>query len=663
MKTELFSVSKIFTERLLRVPDYQRGYAWTSKQLKDFWSDLLQLDRAHNHYFGVLTLESVKEEQYSRWSDDLWIIKSKNYEPFYIVDGQQRITTTIVLLQSILERIGDRSLNYTTPSEIKKKFIFESKDSGISRSYLFGYEVDNPSYEFLKQQIFCEKSDLQSSPQETIYTNNLMEAKRFFEEKLKEINIEEIETIYTKITQNMLFNIYQMSDEIDVHVSFETMNNRGKPLSHLELLKNRLIYLSTKITAEEYEISKLRGSINECWKTVYHQLGRNKENPLDDDIFLFNHFLIFYGKTLAESEVYGFYTRLVRGYRNNSYQDYLLEKKFTVKSLISGDLTLQELYRYVGSLKLSVEKWYEISNPRDSNLSPEVVVWLERINRIGIDECLPLIMVVLQKKYPQESMVKFLESLERLLFFILLLSRGYYYVEQMNFRELASDLNNSENDNYLERVLIPKINDSWEKISKNSETMRQISESFKGSGFYEWKGIRYFMYEYEQKIKSESKTYTDKISWEGIQADARDHKTIEHIYPQHPRSSEWTDKFSIYSSSERKILRHILGNLVPLSQPKNSSFQNKPFKEKIGNSKDSIGFKYGSFSEIELTNYSDWTAVEILDRSIRLLSFMEKRWGIQIGSHQKKIDFLNIGFVLKKEDPTDPIIQKYLKNK
>ncbi|MBF4427798.1 DUF262 domain-containing protein, partial [Vibrio anguillarum] len=44
MKTDLFSISKIFTERLLRIPDYQRGYAWQDRHLKDFWNDLLQLE-------------------------------------------------------------------------------------------------------------------------------------------------------------------------------------------------------------------------------------------------------------------------------------------------------------------------------------------------------------------------------------------------------------------------------------------------------------------------------------------------------------------------------------------------------------------------------------------------------------------------------------------
>jgi len=35
---ELESLSSIFKDKLFRIPDYQRGYAWTKKQLKDFWA-------------------------------------------------------------------------------------------------------------------------------------------------------------------------------------------------------------------------------------------------------------------------------------------------------------------------------------------------------------------------------------------------------------------------------------------------------------------------------------------------------------------------------------------------------------------------------------------------------------------------------------------------
>jgi uncharacterized protein with ParB-like and HNH nuclease domain len=79
MDNQLLTLSKIFTERLFRIPDYQRGYAWTEKQLKDFWNDIQQLGPNNNHYTGVLTLEGVPADVCYQWDDDLWIIEAKSY--------------------------------------------------------------------------------------------------------------------------------------------------------------------------------------------------------------------------------------------------------------------------------------------------------------------------------------------------------------------------------------------------------------------------------------------------------------------------------------------------------------------------------------------------------------------------------------------------------
>lgn len=117
----LSSLAKIFVEKIYRIPDYQRGYAWTLKEVEDFWDDLCRLETDKNHYVGVLTLEPAKKEEYEKWIDDVWIIKSKRYQPLHIVDGQQRITTAIILIVTIAKIMKEKNikyLNYTTREEI-----------------------------------------------------------------------------------------------------------------------------------------------------------------------------------------------------------------------------------------------------------------------------------------------------------------------------------------------------------------------------------------------------------------------------------------------------------------------------------------------------------------------------------------------------------------
>lgn len=66
------------------------------------------------------------------------------------------------------------------------------------------------------------------------------------------------------------------------------MNNRGKKLSNLELLKNRILYLITLYDSHvlsKYEENTLTDFVNETWSEIYYQLGRNKNNPLSDDDF------------------------------------------------------------------------------------------------------------------------------------------------------------------------------------------------------------------------------------------------------------------------------------------------------------------------------------------------------------------------------------------
>ena len=67
----------------------------------------------------------------------------------------------------------------------------------------------------------------------------MKEAVDFFTDKIDEIeSTSGVEDIYDKLTSHMKFNLYEIDNELDEYVSFETMNNRGKKLSNLELLES-----------------------------------------------------------------------------------------------------------------------------------------------------------------------------------------------------------------------------------------------------------------------------------------------------------------------------------------------------------------------------------------------------------------------------------------
>lgn len=271
--SKLETLSEIFNDKQFRIPDYQRGYSWEKEQLNDFWRDICNLDNKRIHYTGMITVEHKDENDY-----------------YHVIDGQQRLTTTIVLLNEILEKFDndDWISEDKQKSDYVKQYLYKTNRTGNNKVPVFGYEKDNPSDVFFRNKILeLESTDSHNIAANTLYTKNLDYAKKFFREKIDSLKIENLEVLTRKIVKQLKFNFYEIdsTEGLDEYIIFETMNNRGKQLTTLELLKNRLIYLTTLIKTDEDDIIKLRNDINEVWKTIYEYLGKKSNEKIDDDKF------------------------------------------------------------------------------------------------------------------------------------------------------------------------------------------------------------------------------------------------------------------------------------------------------------------------------------------------------------------------------------------
>ena len=245
---DLLNFDEIFKNKIFRVPDYQRGYAWEIPQLKDFWEDLINLSKNRSHYSGVITItraDDVKDDRNQYWL-------TKFYDVYEVVDGQQRLTTFVIFIQAFIELYRNIEENkgknddsiYISDSiklaEVIASYLYKVKPSGNQfRIYKLGYTEDNPCYEYIRHRIFGENGN--GEVQESIYTSNLYIAKEFFDKQLSKYYLthqtEGLDDIFIKITQSFLFNVYKIENEFDKLIAFETMNNRWRNLSNLELLK------------------------------------------------------------------------------------------------------------------------------------------------------------------------------------------------------------------------------------------------------------------------------------------------------------------------------------------------------------------------------------------------------------------------------------------
>lgn len=678
MANELQPLSLLFQNRLFRIPDYQRGYAWQQSQLADFWDDLINLQQDRYHYTGLLSLKSLGRKETKDWGSDLWMV-DKGFKACHIVDGQQRLTTFVILLNEIIcfvreldENKGKKDdeivLGYDTLKDVVAKYIYQSRPPmNQITTYLFGYEVDNPSADYLRYKIFGEPYS--GTVNETYYTKNLKFAKSFFRENLTALyeneGIEGINNLYLKLTLKLMFNIHEIDDDYDVFVAFETMNNRGKKLTNLELLKNRLIYLTTLYSDEKFdEMEKfhLRKQINDAWKEVYFQLGRNENVPLSDDDFLRAHWTIYFAYSRRKGDDY------IRFLLNKFSAKNIFEKKTVLMSELPdgyvmdtdyeeeddvGDtetetievskLAPTEIADYVNSLKNMAKYWYDTFFPAKSeNLTKEEQIWIDKLNRIGIGHFRPLVTVIISRRdfSPEERITAF-KAIERFIFICFRLgnfnasfcSSEYYrasrslYLNEMTLEDLVSDIVETTDANI--EYAIPNFVTKIEKHFSN------------GGGFYYWNSIRYFLYEYETSLAQ--KNNIDRIgSWEMFTKTEKDKVSIEHILPQTPSKYYWQNQYRQFTDEEVEMLAGALGNLLPLSQSVNSSLQNDSFYDKKTTKAGRRGYENGCHSEIEVAKYNDWTAENIYTRSKELLEFMENRWEFSFNNEQlDKLVYVN----------------------
>lgn len=684
-------LNSLFEKKLFRIPDYQRGYAWQPEQLKDFWEDLMNLPKNRKHYTGVLTLKQASSDL-EKEDEEYFLVKDRSFNLYHVVDGQQRLTTFVIFLQAFIEFVRTLPENRgKSDSEIfisgslsiayaQSEFLFEVNPLGIQdRAYKFGYTTDNPSYRYLRYRIFDEAEG--GSVQETFYTLNLSNAKRYFSKQLKELHKQEgsdsLRSVYEKLTQRFLFNEYIIKDDFDVFVSFETMNNRGKQLSTLELLKNRLIYLTTLYNDDELDSGdrhRLRNAINDAWKEVYYQLGRNKKAPLNDDDFLRAHWIMYF--------------RMAGG----THENFLLNEEFTPQKVhekggpdvhlevpeerrsmeanfedlaekdeealeesapeSTAQLQPREIKDYVNSLKESVVHWFNSFYPYMADgMDDEERHWIERLNRIGMTYFRPLVMAVLKNERDKSKRIEVFRQIERFIFIAIQITWRTSNYRASEFYRVANDLDNDKIgleslEWRLENGLSFTFNEDRSFRSSNFEAIL-LGRFESGNDYYTWPGLRYFLYEYELSLHTQSRQ--KKVEWEDLLRPGVDRISIEHIYPQ-TETEEWASAFGDIESERKHYYKGSLGNLLLLSGSINSSLQNDSFANKKKSKYNSEGKKVrngysdGSHSEIEVSQLEEWGPDEIRARGLGLLRFMERRWNFSFQSDEDREKLLFLRF-------------------
>ena len=646
----LFTINQLFTNRIFRIPDYQRGYSWREEQVKALWEDILNISDNGVHYTGMITAQKPSKRDVVKWSFEfnlpitvVELTEIFDMKPLYIADGQQRLTTIILLLTAIRD-----SVNFNRSNLLEEKYIgIEIENLKV---YHFGYEIDMPSYSYLKNKIFTEGI---CEEKETNYTKNLREAKKFFDDVLHDLSSEKINSIFETVTSRLLFNYYEIPEGLDIFTIFETMNYRGKPLTTLELLKNRLIYLIANTSDVETDYKDaLRYKVNECWTNIYQNLAKNKLSILNDDEYLRIHWFMYFNHRKKKGK------DLIR------YKQNLLDEFFTKQNLIEGNLSLEIIQDYIESLSNSSSFYFSMKYPNYelAELSIKCRFWLTKINRMYPKSYFePLILAAMVKRISDEQMVELLKNIERYIFLFFglaefrsntnkvpfLIEANKVYSGIKDIKDVIKKMKPEDIKTGDREILAGEVKVNMESIETIIDHFKKNREKTKSDeGFRNWKFIRYFMVEYEEYLENQNNHHSYLI---------KDNPGLELVFPpkrEIPKRDEEKKNTNTKFNSERKInwevcingfsedggqqyLAYTLGNIILVNRTERDN--SKSFTER---KKD---YDYTSFSEEEVYgNIESWTPMEILSRGIKLLDFLEERWDIAIDFNFKKdILYLN----------------------
>ena len=598
---------QLFSTRVFRTPDYQRGYAWGEKQLSELWDDLEEILKDENgeykkHYTGAIFLKKTEANSNEKWY--------KGVEFYDVVDGQQRLTTLSILLFELLKAT---KIGYANESkeDLIKRYIAVSNRTGESKVYKFSYLDKNQNYKFLLREIFEDEKELPTDSKNH-YTENLLCAKNFFNKKIQELSDDgKKEDLYQKLTTSLLFDIRTLTEkDLDVQAVFETMNNRGKPLSILEKLKNRLIYLTTKLPnpqADQEDIENLRKKINGAWGDIYTCLAKNPKQVLDEDIFLSAHLSLYrkspegytFSEKTAEKKVFEMFCNKAEKYNKDKDTK---EDKVTYKKIDDYILKLSEL----------APIWYKIHNS-DSKLINKILT-MNSSKEVKIF----LAAIINEKSDKQEEIF---EKIEKILF-----RNNVPGIWLMDERTMANWAREIYNEEKALGDLLDEMNGLLAQLINNTDIINGFKHLFTyergAKGFHRWWNLKYFLFEYEDFLKNnKAKETNDKVTLSDF-----DDTTIEHIIPQswdywQREVNDVTDSLKDENQINQaiKVLINTLGNLTILKGDKNPSIANKSWEVK----KDR--FKTGSYNEIYISMEDKWDKSTIKKRGIDMLKFLETK--------------------------------------
>ncbi len=519
IQPKFIKFADLLEKRLFRIPHYQRAYSWGRAEREDMFNDIRKLKGKPGSSHFMATVVGLRRETVPIVTDE--------YDVIEIVDGQQRLTTLVILLKMIAQELessltDDDKAALTTEARLERELqeLLVKQDELSLILLQTNHDRSQHFANFLREGTSPPVSEAR-----TLADRELLSAIHECKSFVKKWG--DATELLRCLKNQLWFIFHETHDEETVYTVFEVLNNRGLEVSWLAKLKSRL--MEVVFETDQGNRSEHIDELHRIWGAFYEIVGLRKG---------------------VDTEALRFASTLLRS--QDSVSKVLNEEK--------------AVNRLMSEVDTNVPKTIEISN------------WLLKVvnavNRLQEEMRQPvtkilhanlLAIAIMLRDFPDQEERKLLDQWEKTSFRIFGLCRKDARTGVGDFvrlaRETYNDLDLSSDD----------ISERIRKIGADHSIDDASNQLYNADCYTKWKEeILYLLYRYEEHLAGDLDPTFRNEQWNRIWEQSP-MNSIEHILPQSKGSQH---------SSEKEIFVHRLGNLLLLPPGLNSKLGDKDPQEK-----------------------------------------------------------------------------------
>lgn len=498
-KTESLNVGTLFSqERFYRIPPYQRPFSWDDEQFDDLILDTKDADRNTPYFIGTMVLHKEADGTLA------------------VVDGQQRLTSLLILLACLRDAIEDPQYKNGIQDKImQQKRVIDGIPERVR------VEVKDRD---IFQKVIVEEGGTLSKVDEKDLTapqKRYLIAAGIFHNRISSLTQQQKQELVTFINQKCVL-ISLLADSFEQAFRlFEIVNDRGKQLRRIDVLKS--INISPDVITQE----TVRSRVAQSWEKTEEDVG---EETFESIFFLIRLILL---KDKPQADLL------------SEFQNRIFAKSLATK----GESFAQLLFKYAELYRdIFVDKTYIGSDDEFGVRYQSLIHIMDQEFRASEWRACVLQFA---NKFGRKHFYKFCLGIEKLF-----LSQWVQAVRK-----------DERSEAYIKALtVIDSEKDAEKVVASIPVDAKAITEAVTRDNLYTAGYCKYVLLRLEL------------LTSEHDVPKLMSAKSIEHVYPQNPTAgSKWLNDVD---PDKIKTFVHKAGNLVLISKSRNSSANNFEFDEK-----------------------------------------------------------------------------------